>query len=46
MSCNCDKDYNNEHCYKAIIMYDVLHENYVDFYNNVVIAANTYKSVK
>lgn len=37
---------NNEHCYKAIIMYDVLHENYVDFYNNVVIAANTYKSVK
>lgn len=36
--------HDNDHCYKAILVYDILHENYIDFYNHVVIAANMYKN--
>lgn len=35
---------HSEHCYKAILIYDILHENYIDFYNHVVVAANMYKN--
>lgn len=36
--------YDNDRCYKAILVYDILHENYIDFYNHVVVAANMYKN--
>lgn len=36
--------YDSEHCYKTVLIYDILHENYIDFYNHVVIAANMYKN--
>lgn len=35
---------DNEHCYKAILLYDIIHENYIDYYNHTVIAANMYKN--
>lgn len=36
--------YDSEYCHKTILMYDILHENYIDFYNHVVITANMYKN--